>query len=65
MLIMNDGLQMIEFDWWLCLTAGMLLFICGIAGIADDIRHKRCWWRWILHLLAMAVGGVFVYWTVV
>lgn len=54
---------MIEFDFWLCLTVGIILLICGIIGIVDDIKGKKSWWRWVLDIIAIICGLVFIIWT--
>lgn len=60
---MGNGVQMIEFDFWLCLIMGVLLLVCGIVGIIDDARYKKIWWRWVLDILAIVFGAVFIIWT--
>lgn len=61
---MDNRLQMIEFDWWLCLTVAILLLVNGAVGIIDDIRHKRNWTVWVLHIISIILGIVFTIWTV-
>lgn len=60
---MENKLQMIEFDWWLCLTVAIFLLVSGIVGIVDDIRHKRNWFFWLLHILSIILGAIFTNWT--
>lgn len=61
---MDNRLQMIEFDWWLCLTVAILLLVNGAVGIIDDIRHKRNRTVCVLHILSIILGIVFSIWTV-
>ena len=56
---MENRLQMIEFAWWLCLTVAILLLVNGVVGIIDDIRRKRNWTLWVLHVLSIILGVVF------
>ncbi len=42
---------------------GVLLLVCGIVGIIDDARYKKIWWRWMLDILAIVFGAVFIIWT--
>lgn len=55
---------MIELDWWLCLTVAILLLVNGAVGIIDDIRHKRNWALWVLHILSIILGIIFTIWTI-
>lgn len=56
---------MIEFDWWLCLITGILLVICGVVGLVDDILNRRRWWKFVLHALSVLFGCTFVFWTII
>lgn len=62
---MEYRLHMIEFDWWLCLITGILLVICGVVGLVDDILNRRRWWKFVLHALSVLFGCTFVFWTIV
>lgn len=55
---------MIEFDWWLCVSIAILLFVNGVVGFIGDIHHKRNLALWVLHFLSIILGVVFVIWTV-
>ncbi len=61
---MNNYLQMVQFDFWLCLSVALFLFFCGTVGIIEDVKYKKCWWRWVLHILAIILSVIFVIWTV-
>lgn len=61
---MDNRLQMIKLDWWLCLTVAILLLVNGAVGIIDDIRHKRNRTVCVLHILSIILGIVFTIWTV-
>ena len=61
---MERGLQMLEFDWWLCLIVAIFLFVNGVVGLVEDISHRRTWVLCVFHVLSIILGVVFTIWTV-
>ena len=55
---------MLEFDWWLCLIVAIFLFVNGVVGLVEDIRHRRNWVLCVFHVLSIILGVVFTIWTV-